>query len=70
MRTIAIAILIIIIACTASYAEDKFCVIEKQPKATEPVGAVVETAGVFVGVVTFVTASPLGTPTVGAAAGF
>jgi hypothetical protein len=49
MRAIAIAAIVTMIACTAFCAEDKFCVIDKEPKATEPVGAVVETAGVFVG---------------------
>lgn len=49
MKAIAIAVMIIIIACTVSYAKDKYCVIDKEPKATEPVGAVVETVGVFVG---------------------
>ena len=49
MRAIAIFVMIMSISCAAGYAEDKFCVINKEPKATEPVGAVVETAGVFVG---------------------
>jgi hypothetical protein len=49
MRAIAIAVIVTIIACTACCAEDKFCVIEKEPKAKGPIGAVVETAGVFAG---------------------
>ena len=49
MRAIAIAVIMMIITCTSSHAEDKFCVINKERKATEPIGAVVETAGVFVG---------------------
>lgn len=55
MRTIAISMMIAMIACTAWGAEDKFCVIHKEPKATEPVGAVVETAGVFVGKIAAMT---------------
>ena len=55
MRAIAIAVMIMIIACTSSYAKDKFCVIDKEPKATEPIGAVVETAGVFVGKIAAMT---------------
>lgn len=49
MRAIAIAAIVIMVACTACCAKDKFCVIDKKPTATEPIGAVVETAGVFVG---------------------
>jgi hypothetical protein len=31
---------------------DRFCVLEKKPAATEPVGAIMETTGVFVGTIT------------------
>ena len=49
MKVLVIAILAMMVACTSYCADDKFCVIEKKPQATEPVGAVIETAGVFVG---------------------
>ena len=49
MRALIISIIVMMIACAACCAEDKFCVIKKKPQATEPVGAVIETAGVFVG---------------------
>jgi hypothetical protein len=50
MKRAAIIILVLAVAGGLCYAEDKFCVMEKTTKhATEPVGAVVETAGVFVG---------------------
>ena len=56
MNKIIAAVLVAIFAAGISYAGDKnfgpkdrFCVIEKRPTATEPVGAVVETTGVFVG---------------------
>ena len=55
MRTIVVAIIVTMITCAACCAEDKFCVIEKKPQATEPVGAVIETAGVFVGKIAAVT---------------
>jgi len=49
MKKIAIVIVMILLVGAACYAADKFCVIEKEPKAKGPVGAVVETTGVFVG---------------------
>jgi hypothetical protein len=49
MKKTAIVALIILLMGTACYAGDKFCVIEKTPQAKEPIGAVVETTGVFVG---------------------
>lgn len=55
MRTILIAVIVTMIVCVACCAEDKFCVIDKTPKATEPVGAVVETAGVFIGKIAAMT---------------
>lgn len=59
MRTIAIFILMLAVAVCAAHAEDKnfipkdrYCVIDKVPQAKEPVGAVIETTGVFVGKIT------------------
>jgi len=49
MKKIALFIIGLMIAGTAWGAEDRFCVIEKTPTAKNPVGAVVETTGVFVG---------------------
>ena len=49
MKTIAITLYVILVASAACYAADTQCVLEKEPQATEPVGAVVETVGVFVG---------------------
>lgn len=49
MKTIAITLFVILVANAACHAADTQCVLEKEPKATEPIGAVVETVGVFVG---------------------
>ena len=49
MIKIAILLFVVIAASAACYAADTQCVLEKEPQATEPVGAVIETAGVFVG---------------------
>jgi len=55
MKKILIAIVVIAFAASVCYAAEK-----AQPKATEPVGAVVETAGVFVGSFTNVIEKSLG----------
>lgn len=56
MKTLLILCIIAVVAAGSGYCETKnfapkgsVCVLEKEPKATEPVGAVVETVGVFVG---------------------
>jgi len=49
MKIIAITLFVMLVASAACYAADTRCVLEKEPQATEPVGAVVETVGVFVG---------------------
>lgn len=56
MKKILTVIFIIALARGVSYAEeknfgpkDRFCVIEKMPTATGPIGAVIETTGVFAG---------------------
>ena len=56
MKKALIAIIVMILASGIACAEeknygpkDRFCVIEKTPTAKGPVGAVVETTGVFVG---------------------
>ena len=54
-KTFIIFILLILVSGVSCAEEknfapkDKYCVLEKEPTATEPVGAVVETAGVFTG---------------------
>jgi len=55
MKKILIAIVAIIVAASFCYAAEK-----ATPKATEPVGAVVETGGVIVGNVTNVIEKSLG----------
>ena len=59
MKNILIAIFIAVLITGISHAEEKnftpkekFCVIEKTPTATTPVGAVLETVGVFTGKIT------------------
>ncbi|MBN2453354.1 MAG: hypothetical protein JXB40_03730 [Candidatus Omnitrophica bacterium] len=56
MRYILAAVLMVLSLAAVLHAEDKnfepkdkFCVIEKTPSATSPIGAVIETAGVFAG---------------------
>lgn len=49
MKKFVIAMMAMLIASTVCYAADKLCVIDKEPTAKEPIGAVVETTGVFVG---------------------
>ena len=56
MRNITIGALIVLFAAGIACAEDKnfgpkdkFCVLEKTPTATSPVGALVETTDLFVG---------------------
>ena len=56
MKKIVIAAAVVALAAGAAHAErknfvtkDRFCVIDKEPQAQGPVGAVVETAGVFAG---------------------
>ena len=49
MKSAFIVIYAILFLSVAVYAADKYCVIDKEPKAKEPIGAIVETTGVFVG---------------------
>ena len=56
MKTLFTVIVIVVLMAGAACAEeknfapkDRFFVVDKTPIATEPIGAVVETTGVFVG---------------------
>jgi hypothetical protein len=56
MRTIVTAIFILVLIAGVAGAEEtnftpkpKRCVLEKEPCATEPIGAIIETTGVIVG---------------------
>lgn len=56
MKNLLIAVFVVALLTGSSCGEeknfapkDKFCVIEKVPTATGPIGAVIETTGVFVG---------------------
>lgn len=55
MNKILIAVVVLMVAVLLSYAAE-----EAKPKATEPVGAVVETGGVIVGKITNVVEKSLG----------
>jgi len=55
MNKILIAVVALVVAVSLSYAAE-----EAKPKATEPVGAVVETGGIIVGKVTNVIEKSLG----------
>ena len=48
-RIVTSVVSMVMLCATVVCAEDTLCVIEKEPKAKTPVGAVVECAGVFVG---------------------
>ena len=55
MNKILIAVIAVMLAVSLSYAAE-----EAKPKATEPIGAVVETGGVLVGKITNVIEKSLG----------
>ena len=60
MKKLLIVVAVLVLAASFCYAQDTAASKEAEPKATEPVGAVVETTGVFVGNITSVVEESAG----------